>query len=114
MRGQALIEFALVAPLLLFLILGGLQLGFLFIGRMQLEHAATEAAIAGASEPSQRHRCDVAKATVPLVLGHKPDSVTCKATGKLVTVGASEHVALVSPLGIGNGIDVTARAVVRR
>ncbi|MBI3522429.1 MAG: pilus assembly protein [Chloroflexi bacterium] len=47
-RGQALIEFALVLPLLLVLALGIVELTEIGIARLTLEHAAAEAARTGA------------------------------------------------------------------
>ena len=43
-RGQALTEFALVAPLLFLILFGIIQLGFLFGGQNGLTNAAREAA----------------------------------------------------------------------
>lgn len=111
--GQALVEFALVLPLLLFLILGGMQLGLLLIDRLEVEHAAAEGAVAGAGEASVPRRCDVAEATVPRVLGRDPTSVTCTAPGDMLVVSVHDEIPLVVPFG-PHSVDVTARAVVRR
>lgn len=111
--GQALVEFALILPILLFLILGGMQLGLLLIDRIQVQHAAQEGAIAGASEASVPRRCTVAEATVPKVLGRDPTEVRCTAPGDLMVVTVHDVLPLVAPFG-WNEVDVTARAQVRR
>ena len=46
-RGQAIVEFALVLPLLLVLILGVVLVAEIGVARLALEHAAAEAARTG-------------------------------------------------------------------
>jgi hypothetical protein len=113
-RGQALVEFALVTPLLLFMILGGLQLGLIAISRIELQHAVQEGAIAGASEPLVPRRCDVAKATVPRILGRAPQKVRCHAPGQMLVVDATDTVPRLTPFPIPLDISATGRAIVRR
>src|SRR5690606_12170139 len=50
-RGAALVEFALVLPLLAMLVVGLFSSAMLYDGRMQLTHAAREGARYGASVP---------------------------------------------------------------
>jgi Flp pilus assembly protein TadG len=113
MKGQAMVEFMLILPIFLFLILGGLQLGILLAARIQLQHAVQEGAIAGASEASVPRRCDVAEATVPRVLGRSPLEVRCTAPGDLLVVTVHDQVPVVVPFASGV-VDVTGRALVRR
>ena len=68
-RGQALVEFALVTPLLLLLIVGGMMLGLAMHDRSTLTHAAQEAARAAAEAPSDPERCDAARAAIETVSG---------------------------------------------
>lgn len=50
-RGQSLVEFALVLPLLLLLLLGAIDLGRAFNSSISITNAAREGALYGASRP---------------------------------------------------------------
>ena len=50
-RGQALVELALVTPVLLVLLLGAVDLGRLFYARITVTNAAREGAMMAAKEP---------------------------------------------------------------
>jgi Flp pilus assembly protein TadG len=114
MRGQALIEFALVTPLILFIILGGAQVGLGIIHLMRLEHAVMEGVIAGASEPDVPSRCDVAEQVTGQVLGHVPTSMSCTQPGNLLTLEVHDDLTLIVPLFTRFwSISVTESAVVR-
>lgn len=66
-RGQALVEFALVLPLLLVLALAIAELSEIGIARLALEHAAAEGARTGALTNDDRLvRASVAAAAAPL------------------------------------------------
>jgi Flp pilus assembly protein TadG len=113
-RGQALVEFALILPLLLLLILGGLQVGLALLTRMELVHAATEGAYAGASEPSQPRRCDTALEVLAEVYGRALDDAACvPAVGQYLELRASVDVPLFIPGPDHWTITVTERAVIR-
>ena len=57
LRAQALVEFAIVLPVLLLLVGGAIDFGRLFYTRVSIENAAKEGAFFGASHP----RCDVSQ-----------------------------------------------------
>jgi Flp pilus assembly protein TadG len=70
-RGQALVEFALVLPLLLVLALAIAELSEIGIARLALEHAAAEGARTGALTNDDRLvRASVAAAAAPLDARH--------------------------------------------
>lgn len=106
--GQALVEFALVTPLLLFIILGGTAVGLLVVNRVELQHAAQEAAVAGA----QKNGCTGALGAVPQVLGYEPDDKSCRETGQIVEVTLFQRSQRLAPIPIPD-ITVTGRAVIR-
>lgn len=56
-RGQSLVEFALVVPVLLILVAGAIDFGRAFYGWITIENAAKEGAMYGARNP----RCDTTK-----------------------------------------------------
>jgi Flp pilus assembly protein TadG len=116
MRGQALVEFALVTPLLLLIMLGGVQVGLGVIHLMRLEHAVMEGVIAGASEEQPSQRCDVAELVTIKVLRHVPTSMQCSLTnpGNLLTIEAHDDLTLIVPLFTDIWtISATESAVVR-
>jgi Flp pilus assembly protein TadG len=94
-RGQALVEFALILPLLLLLTLGSFQVGVALMARYELGHAVTESAIVGATEPAQPQRCDAALAALAEVYG--PDRSDCTATDLTITVSAGIDLPLFVP-----------------
>jgi|ERR1051326_8618604 len=94
-RGQALVEMALVLPILLTLLLGGAAVGIALIDRMELIHAAQRGADDGAD--SRRRECPVALATARTVLGRSATRSSCKVTGQLVEVTLSDDLPLVVP-----------------
>jgi TadE-like protein len=66
-RGQAIVEFALVVPLLLVLILGVVLVAEIGVARLTLEHAASEAARTGAlTNDDELIRSTAAAAVTPL------------------------------------------------
>ena len=66
-RGQSLVEFAFVLPILLVMVAGAVDLGRMFYGYVTIESAAREASFYGASRPE----CDVSSASCP-----NPSNVT--------------------------------------
>ena len=102
-RGQALIEFALVLPLLLVLILGTFQVGLLLGLHQSLSHAAREAAIVGCT----------ADDTVASLLGRTPARVECNVTEGITEVTVSDPAARVAPFFGDLDVTVTGRAVER-
>jgi hypothetical protein len=66
-RGQAIVEFALVVPLLLVLLLGVVLVAEIGVARLALEHGAAEAARAGAlTNDDELIRSTAAAAVTPL------------------------------------------------
>lgn len=113
-RGQALVEFALVLPLLLLFTLGAFQVGVALMVRAELAHAAREGAIAGANEPAQPRRCDTALAVLAEVYGRSPDDARCiPAVGSSIEVHAAIRLPLFIPGPDAWTIAVTERAVIR-
>lgn len=102
-RAQALIEFALILPILLFLVLGTFQVALMAMLREELGHAAREAAIGG---------CVTAEATVQQVLGRMPEQFSCS-TAEVVIVELADPAAQVAPFFGDITVKVTGRAVVR-
>jgi uncharacterized membrane protein len=114
LRGQALVEFALVLPLLLMLSLGGVTVGLLLLDRYELQHAASEGAIEGASTHGPRAECRDATAAAIRVLGRRPDEIGCTARGRLVELHLAERLPLLIPfVGDSWRVSVIARALVR-
>jgi Flp pilus assembly protein TadG len=113
MKGQALAEFALVLPLLLTMTLGAAGVGLLEIERYELQHAATEGAIAGASDPSEPARCDRAVAVAESVLARTPVS-RCTTGSGILELSLTEDLPFPVPF-VGNTwtVSVVARAAIR-
>ena len=66
-RGQAIVEFALVVPLLLVVVLGVVLVAEIGVARLALEHAAAEGARTGSlTNDDELVRSTVAAAVVPL------------------------------------------------
>jgi Flp pilus assembly protein TadG len=112
MRGQALIEAALVLPILLFILLGGISIGLIVLDKYELQHAATEGAIVGASSPSER--CANAKEAAIRVLGRRPSSIGCVARSRIIELTLAENLPIFIPV-LENPfpIRVTGRAAIR-
>lgn len=109
MKGQALVELALVTPLILILILGGAGVGFLLLERMVLTHTAQEVAIWAA-----QNECAGALGRVPQILGHEPDVKTCDVQGQMVEVFLRDAAPIVVPLvPLPTSVEVSARALIR-
>jgi predicted metal-binding membrane protein len=108
-RGQALVELALVTPILLLLIIGSLALGALVLQRIQMQHAANETAVAVAQHPSG---CSVAGARVGQLLGFAPSSVACSSGGQMITVSLAHAFPVIAPL-VPTYVEVSGRAIIR-
>lgn len=120
-RAQALVEFALILPIFLMLALGGVTVGLLILDRYELQHAASEGAIAGAEQPGQGGgiglrtlRCRNAIAAAVAILGRRPAETDCMVRGRLVEVHLAETLPLLVPfVGDSWRVSVIARAQAR-
>jgi Flp pilus assembly protein TadG len=110
-RGQVVVELALVLPILILLELGIFATGFAMKASYDLNAAATEAAIVGASEPAQPQRCTAALAALGEVYGRVPDRSACTATDLSIEISAGIDLPL---FGYFWHINEDARAEVRR
>lgn len=113
-RGQALIEMALVTPILLLMITGVFAIGWLLLDVSQVNHAAQEAAVAGAMNPGDS--CGVAIVTANAIYPNPLDSAECDIQGQYITVTISHLLPLnrISPIwGDLFNVTATARAVLR-
>jgi Flp pilus assembly protein TadG len=108
--GQAIVEMALVTPILLLLIVGVFQVGLALLTSLQLTHAAQQGATAGANDPAVPQRCDTATTTAETVYGGALDDAQCVQPGNVVTLTITDTVPMVSPFGPWT-MNVTARAV---
>lgn len=90
-RGQSLVEFALILPVMLLLVGGAIDLGRLFYSQITIADAAREGALWAVQHPgSWNSGCDSTKA----VSASNPNQVVCRsvgeATGGFVTVTAAD------------------------
>lgn len=95
--GQALVEFALILPIFLMLLVGGFWVGIGLIGLGNLAHAASEGATIGAAFPGPPQRCPKAIAAARAVYPRPGVSITCTASGQLVTVVAEMDLQIAIP-----------------
>lgn len=96
-RAQVLVEFALILPLQLFIILGGLQLGLALTTEIRLTHAAQAAATNGAAASDRR--CERAIEAVVQIYGSRPDEVECTEPDALVEIRVADTPVAVNPFG---------------
>jgi Flp pilus assembly protein TadG len=60
-KGAALIEFAIILPLILLLVFGAIEFGFLFYNKQVLTNASREAARAAIVKPDPKNPIDIPK-----------------------------------------------------
>lgn len=110
-RGQATVEFALVLPVALLLLLGLVQVGATVAVQLQLENAARQGARAAAVAPARA--AAEARAASARVAGGRDIEVRAELDGEYVTVTVSAAVPIVSSLpGLSDrrlSADVTMR-----
>jgi len=120
-RGGAIVEFALLAPLLLTLLLGGLDFGRLFYARQGLEYATEEAGRYYMLNPSTA-QSDITSYLQPRMPGGMRSSVnaayadtaSCNGNSNVTctTITATYSFAFGAYLGIGTTtLTATAKAV---
>ncbi len=84
LRGQSLVEFAIVLPVLVLVIGGAVDLGRLFFAYVSTENAAKEGAMYGATNP----RCDT-----PKLQCSDPNTVRWHVVNELTDVPSVSHTA---------------------
>lgn len=120
-RGQALVELALIVPVLLLLVLGVVVFGRLFNAYMTIQHAAREGArlgILGASDAEITNRVldnvvSLNPAQVSVGISPAPGSRT---SGTILTVQVSYDFTVMMPLLsslIGTSVPITATLSMR-
>lgn len=120
-EGQSIIEFALVLPLLLILLLGIVEFGFIFNTHVTLVHSAREGARYGAvlpnpdaSENQDQIKDRVINTATGLGLERDNVQVQVDSTEKKITIIVEHEFELfdpIIPLFMGEFIDLKASAV---
>jgi Flp pilus assembly protein TadG len=118
-RGAAAVEFALVLPILLMVLLGIIDFGLYFYNDLQLTHAARDAARYLSVGDSIGAEAAIAEAEDRLVATSSPSvSLTPGSQGEETTVTVTATYNFITPLptlvGIGSTININASAVMRR
>lgn len=83
MRGQAAVEFAILLPVMLTLLVGSLISGLAIIERIELQHVVQQAATHGAGAPEP---CVAALEAVQRLSG--PPGASCELIDDIITVSA--------------------------
>lgn len=96
-RGQVLVEFALILPIQLMLFIGAFTVYDAASTRDDLKRAASEGAIAGASEPGPPRRCTHALDVADQVLGYHPTRKSCRREDDLIAVTLTEDLPIRIP-----------------
>jgi len=113
-RGSAVVEFALVVPLILALVLGIVEIALAARTQLEVVNAAREGARQAAASPDPADAVRAVRASLgpagaqARVSVRRPDAV-----GRLAEVRVSLPYRIAAPLFGGANIDVTARAVMR-
>jgi hypothetical protein len=104
-----MIEFALILPVQLLVILGGLHLGLLVVQQTRLTHAAQQAAVAGAETPGD---CPLAVQTAEDVYGGTLDESDCQVADELIEVRVGHRSPGLLPF-LPDFVSVTGRAALQ-
>lgn len=116
-RGAALVEFALILPILLILLLGIIDFGLYFYNDLQLTHAARDAARRASVNDVVGANAAIDAATF-VSTTDVTRSVTVGASGMDVTVTLTAVYHAITPLpvliGMGSTINIDASTIMRR
>lgn len=116
-RGQSLVEFALVAPVLLIVLLGAVQFALVVHARNVVTAAVQEGARYAAAE-GRTPADGVARAQEVLDTGvnraEEPFTVTARSTDEIVAVHAEGSYRLIIPWITGRSLHLEATAEMRR
>ena len=113
-RGSAVVEFALVVPLVLALVLGLVEVALVARSQMEVVNAAREGARAAAASPDPSDAVRATRASLgeagpsARVSVRRPDVV-----GGLAEVRVTLPYRVAAPFFGGVGIEITSRAVMR-
>jgi TadE-like protein len=105
-HGQALVEFAIILPLLLLLILEVIAFSLFAFQQSRLQHAAQQVAIYASND-----ECSGALGKVPQVLGFEPDFKSCSVFPQYIEITLGDDFPQVAPI-IPTWIEVNARSLV--
>jgi Flp pilus assembly protein TadG len=104
-----LVEFAIILPIVLMLVVGGLHLGLLVLDRTRVTHTAQEAAVGAATNPQG---CANVEVVARRIYGSALDAVSCTSNGQEVTVSVTHQFAALLPW-LPDQVHATERAVIR-
>ncbi len=113
-RGSAVIEFALVVPLVLALVLGVVEIALVARTQLEVVNAAREGARQAAASPDPADAVRAVRSslgaagTSARVTVRRPDAI-----GRLAEVRVSLPYRVAAPLFGGARVDISARAVMR-
>lgn len=112
--GSAVVEFALVLPIVLFLVLGVVEVAVVARTQLELVNAAREGAREAASTPDPARAAAVVKSVLGDLGGRATVSVRRPATvGQIATVTVSLRHRVAAPLLGGFRVELRARAAMR-
>ena len=119
--GQAVAEFAIVLPVLLLLLMGFIQFGFIFNGQVTVTSAAREGArlaVVGAADEAVKDRVEAAAAALLLNVNRNDININRAVGGDdgVLSVTVTGSVDIVVPLldmFTGPSFDVSSESVMR-
>lgn len=119
-NGQAMVEFALVLPILLLLVFGIINFGWIFGSQLMADNAVREAARYTAVHYNDSASDDDRVAAAGIVANRAPmlrlPTVTLNKSGENITVRATGRVPVLTPMLsaiLGNEYTVQAQCVMR-
>lgn len=113
-RGAAMIEFALVLPVLLMLLLGVIDFGRLAFTQINLNEAVQEGSIYASTHPADTSGSIlrvVGSVDSPAIAS---DSVKIECSGDVITVSVAHTVTTITPLLLPDKVTLTANVLTER